>query len=954
MDGIFLFLASSAIITLIFPNQILGDILPSKYVKLWLIGFGIFFLFWYGVIVYKVKSYKPQHPSQRKKSLSTDEFFPDEPITDENDDLLDRKLFVADLYNQITKYPFSDSFVFGLYGSWGEGKTSALNLLKKRLNENDIVIVFEFDPWYFSSQGALIKGFYDGLYAALNKKLFLPNIKRAFTKYQKALSSGLKLYGVNIDLGLSDDSLEELKEKIQNGILSTGKKIVIIIDDIDRLRGKNEILEVFKLVKLSGNFRNTIFVLSYDPNIICSYLKNEMQSDPSFIDKIIQSPIHLPAINQAMIDKFLFYSYLDDDHYSSIDRLFKKLNIDEERIQKEFGQDFTYLYEKQIKKLFQTLRCAKRYLNGLHLTLSAIKNEINLQDFLILELIRIFYHEIYKDIWEHPWYYIPSDWSENVDISSPFSFTNKEIKYEKIKEHISKIVSKQDKSEILLELLKVIFPVEIKIAFGEIYPDHSSAYRAEKRITHPDVFTKYFMLRVPPEELPDEMVESLISRWLDIENVSWDLLGRDANELESEIIKNLRDFQRKNKLLKLLNKLIVFHHRIRFSIAKSLSRSIYKNINIFSRKGRENFWNSEFDRAKSLMLHLINEKIERIEIEPFIIEIIKETSSFEFAVGVVLSCHRERGRSLFNIYDNIDIYKLQKTLSERLSHYFIKGKKNIFEEEKDAYGFILYQWGTASEEDGQKVNDYVFSLIEMNPKYLGKIISGYIWKEPGVAEKNIRYNDLIRLYDENTLYKKIKEHYSNAYSNQEEKSAIDLFIKEYDKRQASALEQTNQEANKHKFLEALNKGRDYFREGKFNEALKEFNRALTIKDLKDEHGWMGEVKYERWKTLLELAWNNGKPKKEYFEEACGLAGNEAQIKVLVDGFTKNGVTPGKAPLEFYYCLFYYLQWHFAEVPEKNSIKINFTMHYEIATGDHTSSRSDKINDRCNELLSRMS
>ena len=72
----------------------------------------------------------------------TEYYYPDDPITDEIEDVLDRKEFVDDLYKQIINYPLSNSFVFGLLGSWGEGKTSVLNLLSNKLYNNKDVIVF--------------------------------------------------------------------------------------------------------------------------------------------------------------------------------------------------------------------------------------------------------------------------------------------------------------------------------------------------------------------------------------------------------------------------------------------------------------------------------------------------------------------------------------------------------------------------------------------------------------------------------------------------------------------------------------------------------------------------------------------------------------------------------------------------------------------------------------------
>ena len=53
----------------------------------------------------------------------------DEPIKIVKQDLLERTKFVEDLHKEIISLPFNDSFVFGLFSGWGEGKTSVINLL---------------------------------------------------------------------------------------------------------------------------------------------------------------------------------------------------------------------------------------------------------------------------------------------------------------------------------------------------------------------------------------------------------------------------------------------------------------------------------------------------------------------------------------------------------------------------------------------------------------------------------------------------------------------------------------------------------------------------------------------------------------------------------------------------------------------------------------------------------
>jgi hypothetical protein len=761
-DGIFIFLVSMA--TFPFHKQIMGSF--SDGLKLLIVILGTIFLIWYIVIICKTDSIKPSLP-QRGEGPSDTDFFPDEPITYETGDKLDRKPFIQAFYNQIVSYPFQDSFVFGLYGAWGEGKTSILNLLKIKLAQNDNIILFNFDPWYFSSQEALIKGFYQGLYSAINRTFFLPNIKTLLNNYQKILSSGLKLSGVDIDMTQFPESLEEQKEKIQGWISSTGKKIVIIIDDIDRLKDRLDILLIFKIAKLSGNFRNTIYVMSFDPNIILSHLKTDVLNDPSFLEKIIQSPVHLPAIEQVSIDRFLFYSYPKENHYSEIDRLLRRIGLELKR--DKASDEFSLLYENQIKQLFPTLRAAKRYLNGLYSTLPSIKTEVNLYDYLIIELIRVFYTEVYNDIKSHPWYYIPTR------AVSPLSFVvDENERYLKIEDHIKQVLSDQREKEVLLELLKTIFFMNVKNAFikvGRRTYHNLSPYRFDKRITHPDVFPKYFMLRVPSIELSDGVVESLIDTWNQTHPTA----------LELKFMEDVRRFKAETKLLELLERLIILVPRFGQDTSVLIINSISNNINEFSKKGRMDWFSeSEFFKAGSFMLSLVNEKVQQKHIEGILIEIIEHTPSFDFATQVVVACRKDSGGDLFNISENIVIQKLYTVLCERLSNHFIRDRNDIFEEEKESYGKILYNWGTAGGENKEIVNEYVFSLVEKTPKYLGKMFSFFVFGIDSKIGAEIRYKQLIELYDETRLYNKVKEYYENAYSTQEEKGALDLFIQVHD------------------------------------------------------------------------------------------------------------------------------------------------------------------------------
>lgn len=727
---------------------------------------------WFLVIIYKATSNNISGEPE-EKTVSNNSHFPDDPISDDGEDRLGRLDFVDGLYNQVIEYPFLTSFVFGLYGKWGEGKTSVLNLLNRRLERNDKYIVFNFDPWNFSSEEALVKGFYRGLYQAFNEKFFLPNFKKLLSKYQDVFTSGLKLSGVNIDIFWRDYSGEKLKIEIENLIETTGKRLIILIDDIDRLQSKEEIHQVFKLTKLSAEFKKTIFILSFDPDVVQRFFEKEGATDREFLAKIIQAPIHLPPADRSLIDKFLYYSNPDENHTSAIDQLLQQLEFNQEKI-RIFEKEFSDLYDTDIKRFIRNLRDAKRYLNRLYQTLPAVKSEVRLADFFILELIGGFYPEVYDDIWINSWYYLPL-WGEKTG-ASPLAYLDEKIKKEMIKAHVDTLLEGLPHKDSLRNLISAVF-----FKVGEVVGGNFSLFSANitnedalkgKRLTHPDVFPKYFLLKTPIGDLPDETIETLISTWNELK----------VPDCEKSFFDAFKKFQEEKKGIHFFLKLITYVSNFNQNSATAVVSAIYKNIAFISGERRELSLHSKFHKARGLLLALVNEKISPPQIEEFLTKVIEETPSFVLAVSVVRSCGNTGSGSWYKIYENIAIDRLQQKLSVRLNQHFIIENRNIFEEEPVSYGSILSIWGGYSQEDKRKVNDYVMNLIGENHKYIGTIVNSYIR-----FSDQIEYTSLVNLYNENWLYSKIKANYSGSYFDEKEKSAVDIFLEVYEERNPSSL-----------------------------------------------------------------------------------------------------------------------------------------------------------------------
>lgn len=64
----------------------------------------------------------------------------------------------------------SEPFIIGIYGKWGEGKTSFIKLLEKNLKDykgpdgGNRILIYHFNPWRYTSEDEILREFFKGTY----------------------------------------------------------------------------------------------------------------------------------------------------------------------------------------------------------------------------------------------------------------------------------------------------------------------------------------------------------------------------------------------------------------------------------------------------------------------------------------------------------------------------------------------------------------------------------------------------------------------------------------------------------------------------------------------------------------------------------------------------------------------------------------------------------------------
>ncbi|NBV77239.1 NTPase [bacterium] len=93
---------------------------------------------------------------------------PDTPIEDKDSDKLRRAPLAAKVAELVNNFEGKESFVVGIEGVWGSGKTSFVNLIVDNLSSEKTVVI-PFNPWNFSGQNELIEDFFTTLVSQINE-----------------------------------------------------------------------------------------------------------------------------------------------------------------------------------------------------------------------------------------------------------------------------------------------------------------------------------------------------------------------------------------------------------------------------------------------------------------------------------------------------------------------------------------------------------------------------------------------------------------------------------------------------------------------------------------------------------------------------------------------------------------------------------------------------------------
>src|SRR5919204_5583747 len=238
------------------------------------------------------------------------------PIRSAEEDTLGRAPFAAAIAAHVVSDAFAEGGAVGLCGPWGSGKSSILALVEEQLRErpDDAAVVVRFNPWLFAGAEQLVARFFFELSAQLRtaRERRLLRLADALETYGTLVEPAAQLPVAGSWLGLAARtavtsggwlkrrngaraSLEEQRDRLRDHLTRLGRRLVVVVDDVDRLRS-DEIRDVVRLVRLTGSFPQMVYLLAFDRTRVEQALDETGTSGRAYLEKIMQVIHDVPAL----------------------------------------------------------------------------------------------------------------------------------------------------------------------------------------------------------------------------------------------------------------------------------------------------------------------------------------------------------------------------------------------------------------------------------------------------------------------------------------------------------------------------------------------------------------------------------------------------------------------------------------------------------------------------------
>lgn len=722
-----------------------------------------------------------------------------EATTDFNQDLLEREPIAKEIVGLLKEAYEKKSFVLGISGPWGIGKTTLINQVlslldstlhnapetseeingaKRTINKaTSRYISIWLESWHYRNPEQILTFLLQEIQTHILKHLPNRETKNNIKNYFQQIAQGLSInfFGVgwNLSSCFKTSVFPDKKTIVENLEKYFHKHILIIIDDLDRVQ-RDELEAILRAIRALNGLPKLTFILAYDKVLIQNTLfqieTNRALLAIDYLSKIIHLEINIAQITRTIKKRIIEEILINISHYTP-DKTLEHFKIFLLYHPLNFAISYLLSNPREIRKILA-------HTFWLYNLEQENEKQFYLPDLFVLNIIQYRFPDFYLELQLQREKIIAClcrklGWkTSNLEVYKDFA-SSREAYNKTLQDLKNNLLKKEDafvtiKTSFFEYLFRDLLSEE-KEQDSTVFTTNSLLYISalkNRQFYHPEIYETYFTYSYPSS------LKNVIDFINNIEklqkNPKEDLFFQFLNE-NMEILDNITYWDIFINLIENKN----------LDIYKIIIKCIAKLSNQLISFDQYNFGPTEMDlycyKAKILLIEVLNDKPEM----SFIEEITNLSPSFGFAYKLLNDFIYLDMKYDYNI--NINLDNFIKNMKDNLVEILDKKAKNYFKNNilKSSYFDLHCFFHDENLNFNDKQKNEIFNEIEKNPNQLFTILNIYIL--PHHEKQEINTNNLKKL---NT--KLCCKNLLNSYKNN--KISIEEVLNVLQKKQLNALE----------------------------------------------------------------------------------------------------------------------------------------------------------------------